>query len=199
MTEEEIAAQNAAFAQMRIKAEAAEAQAETERKSREALEAKLTEIERAQMTEAERVKAELADAQKKAADADAFRDEVGRFKGKVQAECDALITALPQDKQDAIRELTQHVPLDDRLGAIRKAAQALNVATPVVGGTVTQPGFGGAPMPTPDPVKPFTVDELRKTSFKDAIAARGVSGQQNTASVLAALQAQIEELKAGRT
>jgi len=181
---------NAAWAKLRNEA------AEAKRVAAEA-EARLKELERRDMDEKQRLAAELADAQKAAAEAAQLRDQFGKFTTNIQAECESAIAALPEDKREAIAKLTQHVPLDERMSAIRTAATALNVGVPQVAGTMTQPGGVHAPTPGAEPPKPLTPQDVQRMSWRDALG----PVRDNTAALqtqMAEMQKQMAELIAAK-
>lgn len=174
---------NATIRQMRAELDKARAEAAKVAE----LQTKLTDLERRDMDEKQRLAAELADAQKAAAEAAQLRDQFGKFTTNIQAECDAAIAALPDEKRDAITKLTQHVPLDERMSAIRTAAAALNVGVPQIAGTMTQPVGVHPPTPGVEPPKPLTPQEVARMSWRDALGP--------VKDTTAALQQQMAEMQ----
>lgn len=129
---------NAAFARLRIEADAHKAQFEAERTARAELEKRLQDIERGRLDETERLRLEKADADKALAELTPLRDEHGRFQTALQKASEDALAALPDDVRVAVEPLVTHVPLTERLAAIQSVATPF-LAT-VAAGTVTKPG-----------------------------------------------------------
>lgn len=152
----EVASNNAAFARMRVEAEAKAKEAEAAKAEAASLKAQIAEFERKQMTETERLRAEKADADKAIAELNPIRDEHGRFQSALQKACDEVLAGLPEEARAGIEKFAAHVPLADRLDAIRELAKPFSVSNPV--GTVTNPtnaarGNENAPKELPPPDK----------------------------------------------
>jgi hypothetical protein len=161
---------DAAFA--RLRTEAAEAQ-----KRADALDAKLKDIERGQMDEKTRLESELNEARSKIGQVEQLQADHGKYVAAMKAECDATLATIPdEDKRKTIAGIVEHVPLDQRLSAIRNACQAIGVG-PIKVGTHTQPGNEPPPAPGPqEGAKPLTVEQLGKTGWGNAFA--GIMNRQ---------------------
>lgn len=102
------------------------------------LQARLTEIERSKLEESDRLKLELADAQKKAGEADALRDEVGRFQSKAQGEYESIIASVPEEKRAMVEALSKTGSWADRVDNLRNAMSLMG--TPPVVNPAPRPG-----------------------------------------------------------
>lgn len=192
---------NAAFARLRTEAAQAKTRADE-------LESRLKEIERAEMDEKTRLQAELDDAQKAAGDAEKLRNQLGQFTTKLEAEYETAVAALPEDKREAVKALTLHVPLEERLAAVRSAATLIG-APPTSAGTKTNPGTGVPPAPgAPDPAKPLEVKDIDRMSFAEALKASPImqqtravfdNGVAEMRQQMADMQKQIQQLAQAKT
>lgn len=163
---------NAAFAEMRTKL------ATSEREKQE-LADRLTALERKDMDDKQRLEAERNDLTKKVQELTPLQEQHAKIVQGVQKACEDAIAALPQDKQETIKALTQHAPLEERLAAIQAAARAIGAA-PISSGTITQPGGNPASgLPGgPEAPKPVEAKDLGKFSWTKAM-----EGHQATAPV----------------
>lgn len=127
-----------------------EAKAESDRRAAE-LEAKLKEVERSQLDETERLRLALADEQKKAAELEPLRDEVGKFASRFQELYEKELATVPDAQRPSVEKLTAGGSWADRYAAIQDA-KALIQPGPIKAGTVTQPG--GTPPAPADAPKP---------------------------------------------
>jgi cell division septum initiation protein DivIVA len=145
--------ENSTIKHLRETAEAANRAAKEAADRAAAAEAKLTEIERAKLEENERLKLELADARKIEMEAATLRDELGRYQSTLQAQYEAELAAVPEEKRALVAQLSGSGSWPDRVKALQ-AAKSLAGTAPAAAGTITQPGTGTPPAPgAPPPTK----------------------------------------------
>ena len=140
------------------------AKAEADAKLQEA-QSQLQEIERAKLEENERLKLEKADLEKKIADADQIRDELGRYKSTFETLYNEKLATVPEEQRANVEVLTSKGTWAERYEALQ-AATKLIPAAPTAAGTVTQPTSVTPTTPAPstwDPTKgPPPVEECFK-------------------------------------
>ncbi len=137
--------------------------AEKERKIAE-FEAAQKQAERNRLDELERLKAEKQELEAKVADEDKLRNELGQYQSKFESLYNAALQAAPEDKREALADLTSSGSFADRYDALMKAKALIGAAAPVVAGTPSQP----APVVTPrEGQKPFDPKNPPAWGFKD--------------------------------
>lgn len=153
-------AQNAAFAALRQKADAAEAGRTAAETRLAELEARAQEADRAKLDETERLRLELKEAQ-------TVRDAHGRFTSALERLYNEELETIPEEKREQVKALSNVGDWDSRVIAVR-AAKAL-IPAPMQAqamGSVTNPGNPGAgPGPTPQTQAPLTPQQLKNTSW----------------------------------
>lgn len=96
--------------------------------------------ERAKMDELERVKAEKADAEAKAAEADRLRDELGRYQSRDQERYERELASVPEEHKARLERLSgAGASWGDKYDLLQEAKALL--PGPAKAGSVTQPGF----------------------------------------------------------
>lgn len=145
--------ENATIVQMRSALDAANAAKKEAADKAAQLESQLQAIEREKMTELEKLKAEKADAEKRAGDLETIRDEHGKFSSRFEELYNKALEAVPEDKRANVERLSNQGSWADRFDAIQGAIELLGpvVVPPVVVPRV-QPH--GAPPPNNPPVTP---------------------------------------------
>lgn len=158
---------NATIRAMREQIEAANKAAKEAADAKAALEKQLQDIERAKLEENERLKLELADAKKVETEAASLRDELGRYQSTLQAQYEAELAAVPEEKRALVASLSGAGTWPDRVKALQTAKSLLGTA-PAAAGTHTEPGTGTPPAPgTPPPAK---IDPKNPPRLSDAYA-----------------------------
>lgn len=119
------------------------------RQMRAELEAKNTEIrkfqeaqqeaERSRMDEIERLKLEKKDLELKVAEDEKLRNEVGQYQSKFQSLYEQALATAPEDKQEALKDLTSSGAWPDRYEQLMKAKALVGAVQPAVAGTPTEP------------------------------------------------------------
>lgn len=144
----------------RIAAELKAAKAESE-----ALKGQITAAERAKMDEIDRIKAEKADLETKAAEADRLRDENGKFMSQFEAQTKAKIDALPENVREEARQAAEKMgSWADRFDLVSAFERTVAAIKPVSAGTNVQPTTAAVPGGgTTDPAAPtrLTPDQLK--------------------------------------
>ncbi len=154
---------NATIRALRAEIDAQKEAARTATAEAERLKVAATERERAEMAEVDRLKAELSDAAAAKAEAQALRDEQGRYQSAFEGLYQAELAACPDDKREGLSKLSASGSWPDRLEALR-TARGLLTGAPATAGTTTQPP-AAAPPGAPEPPPP--VDPNRKPSWGD--------------------------------
>lgn len=133
------------------------------------LESRLTSIEREKMDENERLKAEKADLEAKAKEADALRDENGRYTTAFKSIYDQELSAVPEEHRERLQKHTSSGTYAERVEALRDLKALLpaaQTARPI--GTITNPGTPGAVQPmAPAPAAPTDPKNWGGASLSD--------------------------------
>ncbi len=165
---------NATIRQMREQVDAANKAARDAAAERDALQARITERERAEMAEADRLKAELADAQGQVAELAPLRDEHGKFVSAFEALYNDELAAAPEEQRAALGKLSASGSWPDRLEALRTAKGLLPSATPAAAGSMTNPA-GGAPT-TPGLPEPQAFDWKNPPPWREVLSQPAAKG-----------------------
>lgn len=127
-------------------------------------EAQQKQAERMRLDELDRLKAEKQELEAKVADEDKLRNELGQYQSKFESLYNAALQTAPEDKREALADLTSSGSFADRYDALMKAKALIGVAAPVVAGTPAQP----APVIQPrEGQKPFDPKNPPAWGFKD--------------------------------
>ena len=149
---------------------------------------KLKAIERGKLEETERLRLEKAEAETKLSELTPLRDEVGKYASAFEKLYNDQIAALPEEKRETAKALTVVGTWADRYEALQKVSGLIGAA-PAAAGTRTQP-TGILPVPgTPqneEEGKPLKPDDIKRTSFRDALRSRPSTAPMSPKSVKAA-------------
>lgn len=128
--------------------------------------AKLESIEREKLDEVERLRLEKQDLETKAREAEALRDQNGRFASKFQTLYESALASVPEEHREAVADLSASGNWDDRYDALQKAMKLVNVKPePVKAGTVTQPGAAGPVASVPNKGEPVDLKNIGNMTF----------------------------------
>lgn len=160
---------NAAFARMRQALDAANTKAA-------ALEAEKTDLAAKLKTHEDASKTELERLQEQAKEAERLRDENGRFASATQKLYDDALALVPEDKRQAVADLSANGNYAERYLALQKATALIGTApAPSNAGTAATPTRGTQPGDANPPPLPKTAEGIGKIQWGEALRGHPVN------------------------